>query len=78
MKGVNSETLNLEGERRGRADRGPCRGQRCGHGAPPSGAMQGERAGWRQPLQPALPTPHVWEMKLVRLVRSMNIVLQKR
>jgi hypothetical protein len=29
-------------------------GQRCWRGAPPACAMQGKRAGWRQPLQPAL------------------------
>jgi hypothetical protein len=53
LEGVNSNTLYTEGERRGRRVGGLQR-QRYGRGAPHADAMQGERAGLRQPLQLAL------------------------
>jgi hypothetical protein len=41
---MNSDTLNLGGERRGPTRRGRCRGHRCGYRAPPTRRMQGEGA----------------------------------
>jgi hypothetical protein len=41
---VNSDTLNLGGERRGPTRRGRCRGHRCGYSVPPTRRMQGEGA----------------------------------
>jgi hypothetical protein len=38
---MNSDTLDLEGERRGPARRERCRGHRWGRGVPPIGRMQG-------------------------------------
>jgi hypothetical protein len=48
---INSDTLDLEGERRGPTRRGRCRGHRCGHRVPPTRRMQGEGEGQRPPLQ---------------------------
>jgi hypothetical protein len=56
---MNSDTLYLEGERRGPAHRGRCRGQRCGHRVPPAGAMQGEGDAQRSLLQ-AASSPSSW------------------
>jgi hypothetical protein len=39
---MNSDTLDLGGERRGPTRRGRCRGHRCGHRVPPTRRMQGE------------------------------------
>jgi hypothetical protein len=39
---MNSDTLDLRGERKGSARRGRCRGHRCGCGVPPTAPMQGE------------------------------------
>jgi hypothetical protein len=51
---MNSDTLDLGGERRGPARRGRCRGHRCGCRVPPTRRMQGEGEGQRPPLQLAL------------------------
>jgi hypothetical protein len=51
---MNSDTLDLGGERRGPTRRGHCRGHRCGHRVPPTHRMQGEGEGQRPPLQLAL------------------------
>ena len=48
---MNSDTLDLGGERRGPTRRGRCRGHRCGHRVPPTRHMQGEGEGQRTPLQ---------------------------
>jgi hypothetical protein len=40
---MNSDTLDLGGERRGPTRRVRCRGHRCGHRVPPTADMQGER-----------------------------------
>jgi hypothetical protein len=48
---MNSDTLNLEGERRGPTRRGRCRGHRCGHRVPPTRRMQGEGERQRLPLR---------------------------
>jgi hypothetical protein len=42
---MNSDTLDLGGERRGLTRRGRCRGHRCGHRVPPTADMQGEGEG---------------------------------
>jgi hypothetical protein len=42
---MNSDTLDLGGERRGPACRGRCRWHRCGRGVPPTAPMQGEGEG---------------------------------
>jgi hypothetical protein len=39
---MNSDTLDLEGERRVPTRRGCCRGHRCGRRVPPTAGMQGE------------------------------------
>jgi hypothetical protein len=39
---MNSDTLDLGGERRGPTRRGRCRGHRCGRGVPPTAGMQVE------------------------------------
>jgi hypothetical protein len=41
---MNSDTLNLGGERRGPTRRVRCRGHRCGYRVPPTRRMQGEGA----------------------------------
>jgi hypothetical protein len=38
---MNSDTLNLGGERRGPTRRGRCRGHRCGYRVPPTRRMKG-------------------------------------
>jgi hypothetical protein len=48
---MNSDTLDLGGERRGPTRRGRCRGHRCGHRVPPTRRMQGEGEGQRPPLR---------------------------
>jgi hypothetical protein len=48
---MNSDTLDLGGERRGPARRGRCRGHRCGGRVPPTRRMQGKGEGQRPPLQ---------------------------
>jgi hypothetical protein len=57
---MNNDPLDWGGERRGRRARGRCRVQRCARGAPPAGAMQGERSGWRRALQTVW-WCHYWE-----------------
>jgi hypothetical protein len=42
---MNSDTLDLGGERRGPTRSGRCRGHRCGRGVPPTAGMQGEGDG---------------------------------
>jgi hypothetical protein len=39
---MNSDTLDLGGERRVPTRRGRCRGHRCGRRVPPTAGMQGE------------------------------------
>jgi hypothetical protein len=57
---MNSDTLDLGGERRGPARRGRCRGHRCGRGVLPTAPMQGEGEGegdaLRTASRPRLPT----------------------
>jgi hypothetical protein len=48
---MNSDTLDLGGERRGPTRRGRCRGHRCGHRVPPTRRMQGEGERQRPPLR---------------------------
>jgi hypothetical protein len=52
---MNSDTLDLGGERRGPTCRGRCRGHRCGHRVPPTRRMQGEGEVQRSPLRLVLP-----------------------
>jgi hypothetical protein len=60
---MNSDTLDLEGERRGPTRRGRGRGHRCGRRVPPTAGMQGEGDGQGQALRTAstaaaaLPSP---------------------
>jgi hypothetical protein len=42
---MNSDTLDLEGERRGPARRGRCRRHRCGRGVPPTAPCKGRGKG---------------------------------
>ena len=51
---MNSDTLDLGGERRGPTRRGRCRGHRCGRRVPPTDGMQGEGDSQLQPLRTAL------------------------
>jgi hypothetical protein len=60
---MNSDTLDLGGERRGPARRGRCRGHRCGCGVPSTAPMQGEGDAKGAALRTAL-----WSWFLDRLV----------
>jgi hypothetical protein len=51
---MNSDTLDLRGERRRPTHRGRYRGHRCGRRVPPTDRMQGEGDSQLQPLRTAL------------------------
>jgi hypothetical protein len=60
---MNSDTLDLGGERRGPTRRGRCRGHRCGRKVSPTATMQGEGDGEGAALRTALVHPHSYTLR---------------
>jgi hypothetical protein len=73
---MNSDTLDLGGERRGPTRRGRGRGHRCGRRVPPTRRMQGEgeRHGNRcaQPEKTRLPDRHKSLPETLTLLRALS------
>jgi hypothetical protein len=74
---MNSDTLDLGGERRGPARRGHLRGHRCGRGVPPTAPMQGEGDAERAALRTALIREN-WNSAIIKLRIRSNAIMRTR